>query len=439
MKYSNSEKIADSYLENEKKNLHKFSAFPFKNPFEEEIEAVERIEDHYECLCACVKLQDKMQAFFDGEGLALRFAEYFCETEELPIRDARVLNEHHELYNGTLFPVEVMEFFDIFHASTDGIPELWKQFTREFEYELGPKHFSDEAICKIKEYEEKFYRNLYCYCEATYNHISNLAKHLSTSEQRKWIAEGAWECISEKENSDKLAGFLMLLRETIDLNNGSLLTNSVVWECIEDYEQLLTPVQKPEKVRTVSTEKVTYVKADFFECIKKPHFNETALAYAGLLSGYSFEGQDLSQASTEKLTFLKCNLRNTNAVISLENCPEIYFVAGRPVDYTNLCDCIFQGCRVTGFNPEEYVFSVDTFDMEFLRQNHASYFVDETKVPREVIDGIYRKESVSSQTLLKYQQYLTGTLMKRAMQTSNEHFSLNYCEWQDLIEKEKAK
>jgi len=387
-----------------------------------------------------LRLQDEMLKYYSGEELPKALAKHLVEMEELALRDKEAFNEYRRVRatsgGGTEFHVIAREFFEIFSPDKDSV-KAWKEYNKGF----GPSAFSQKTLDEIRLYKRLFYLEFYRYAKLYDVSVMDMAMKVSWKQTKAWIAEGVWRFISKSADTERLSAFLKLLKDTFSLKGGKLLEQSLVWECIEDCEHFYATSEmadkKPEKLPRTVMEHVSYVDGNFARCIREKQITENAFAYAGLVYGYSFEGQNLSKTDTSNLTFRRCNLRNTGATVSLEKHAEIYFVAGKAIDYTNLCDCVFKGCKVTGFQPENHIFSVDTFDKAFLKQECPKYFIDDTIVPREIIDAIYRKQKVALPTLLQYQEHLSVEVMQRATETNKDRFFFNFIKWSDMVEREK--
>jgi len=439
-RYPNSEKIAESYLQKEEKKLTEFPFYYFDTPFDKRIDALPSIENNYERLRECLRLQDEMLKYYSGEELPKALAKHLVEMEELALRDDEAFGEYRRVCvasgDTTLFHVRAREFFELFSPGKE-IEKAWKEFNGD----MGPNQFSEETLEEIRFCEKMFFLEFYSYAKLYDVSISETALKMSSIQTKVWIVEGVWRVLSNSSDAERFSPFLKLLWTTFSLKDGKLLEDSLVWECIEDCEQFYADCdvrdRQPKELQQAATEKVSYVETNFEKCIREKHITDKAFSYAGLVYGYSFEGQDLSKVDTSKITFRRCNLRNTGATVSLENHAEIYFVAGKAIDYTNLCDCIFKGCKVTGFQPENHTFSVETFDKAFLKAECPKYFIDDAVVPREMIDAIYRKKTIPLSLLLRYQEYLSGELVQRATEANKDRFFFNFIKWRDMVEKEK--
>ena len=95
-RYLPSEKLSDEYLASERDRLRKFVFSLFENPFEEEITALEKIEDKYEQLKECVRLRDKMQEYIAKEEYPKEIALQFLRLAELYVSDKAAFNRYFE-------------------------------------------------------------------------------------------------------------------------------------------------------------------------------------------------------------------------------------------------------------------------------------------------------------------------------------------------------
>jgi len=147
-KYLPSEKLSDEYLASERDRLRKFVFSLFENPFEEEIRAVEKIEDRYEQLKECVQLQDKMQKYVAREEYPKEIALQFLTVAEFG-KDAfnRYFEEHRE-YTVVTFYELANVFFKSFQC---GVSE-WKKYNP---YAL--KEPSLGMLAEILEIKDKFF------------------------------------------------------------------------------------------------------------------------------------------------------------------------------------------------------------------------------------------------------------------------------------------
>jgi len=153
-KYLPSEKLSDDYLAWERDKLRNIVFSLFENPFAEEIKAVEKIEDRYEQLKECVRLQDKMQKYVARDEYPKEIALQFLAVAELAVSDKAAFNryfEEHSEYTVITF----YRFANTFFESLEKSSFQWQKY-KAYESKDPSQEFFTEILRIRKEFFEKY-------------------------------------------------------------------------------------------------------------------------------------------------------------------------------------------------------------------------------------------------------------------------------------------
>jgi len=148
-RYSPSEKISDRYLALERRTLETPIYSLFKNPFEKELRSLEKIEDRYEQLKACVCLEDKIRAYGARDELPKETALEFLKVAKLAAHDEEAFERYLKEQNKDM--ILFFECVQVFFRHFEKNPTEWRKYNP-----YASKEPSKETVLEILQIRDEF-------------------------------------------------------------------------------------------------------------------------------------------------------------------------------------------------------------------------------------------------------------------------------------------
>jgi len=357
MRYTNSEKVPESYLVKEKEKIQKLleaNDFPFMEEYRQRFEGISDLEERYEQLRAYMHLYDAICAWIKSEAFKKKVARYYIE----------IANER-----GSYFFADILNNNPIAEV---GCLTEWQDLARQF-------------CQKVFWFWDRHPVSQYWYWQA---------------------------CV---ENRRFANGNLMDEELALCLTKLMQIPDEQLWVDILKFLKLWEWHQKFYGTSNIAFNEPERVKVDFYRAtpvdtnwfvgfdfsgqdlskVEGVHFRKCNLKDTGAVINLSHVGM-LPKYLEEHYT-RKQSIRGSGEDLRGSN---------------------FQGCRILFFNPDNFFFSDYTFDRAYLERNWPNYVMDQ-KVPAELRNVIYEKRFTALSNysvkgdILRYIPYFSLEILKR--------------------------
>lgn len=436
--FSNAEKVSSFYLRTQfdkvKQRLERYEYLLTEHVAYEYLSRLEKIQnrenlDNYEKLKQLIHVEREWNEYISSKQV------FLDAIRNLALND---LEDHYMRQNlGWVF--ECIEFV---HSKTPYSDNIDNYYFYPEEENLSLQSIlpslTEEDILSVKEDMKKYYQKLFLV-------IVNRTKHLDAEnceyiisflkgsfdnrvineEHYQMVKNSFWEAYEklyfEKVSSCIAKPFFIAIQEAVQ-NNNSLLLEKSFWDIllyVIGEKDILDKIFFQDDGEEIS------VEANNLHTLKKVSQEDVSKIFSEpVLMNLDLRDVDLSSYNNLNVFHMKnCNLKgnHTTKISFSSDVKKIYYVRGVSIDFYDLTNSCFQGCRIMKLESLfPFTFSSQTFDEEVIKK-HGMYL---SEVSDNIREKYYRGNPLTKKEIIEVLQNNSSDMLKSRYQEIHQESNL---------------